>query len=259
MPFILLGLGLVLLVAGAEFFVRGASGVSARFGVPPLIIGLTVVAFGTSAPELAVSVTAVLGGTGDIALGNVVGSNIANILLIGGLSALITPLAVTIPIIRMDVPVMIAVSALGLFLMVDGVLSSLDGLILATSLIAYVLWLIRRARHEEQHPEIEVSPGGTIPRYILTLVVGLSGLVLGSRFFVSGASTIARLLGVSELLIGLTVVAVGTSLPELATSLVAAIRGQRDIAIGNVIGSNVFNLLGVVYLVDRSGRRSQSL
>lgn len=246
--------GLILLVMAADWLVRGASRLAARLGIPPLIIGLTVVAFGTSAPELAVSVEAALGGSADIALGNVVGSNIANVLLILGASALITPLLVHSQLIRLDVPIMILLSLLVFALAADGLLGRVDGVLLVLALGAYITFLALQSRRgkaavsEEFSTEFGPQAQASAPAWtnLLLIVVGLAGLILGARMLVDAAVTLAQAFGVPELVIGLTVVAVGTSLPELATSIMAAIKGERDIAVGNVVGSNIFNLMAVL-------------
>ncbi|WP_028990215.1 calcium/sodium antiporter [Thermithiobacillus tepidarius DSM 3134] len=248
--------GLALLIAGAELLVRGASRLAAAFGISPLVIGLTVVAFGTSSPELAISVQSGLAGQSDIALGNVVGSNIFNVLFILGLSAVITPLLVAQQLVRLDVPVMIGVSLLVLGLGLDGAFSRPEGGLLVAGLAAYTAFLIRQSRRESQAVQTEyaqefgaATSAGRGRLLNLALVAGGLGLlVLGSRWLVTGAVAFAQALGVSELVIGLTLVAAGTSMPEVATSLIAAVRGQRDIAVGNVVGSNIFNLLGVLGL-----------
>jgi len=252
--------GLVLLVAGAEVLVRGAGKLAAQFGIPPLIIGLTVVAFGTSAPETAVSVQAALDGKGDLAIGNVVGSNIANVLFILGLTALIAPLVVSRQIIRLDVPIMIGASLLTWALAWDGSLSRLDGALLFAGILAYTAFLIISSRRDktvaaddEFATEFGLNEAPKPYAGLINLgliVVGLVLLVSGSNFLVEGAVSLARALGLSELVIGLTVVAVGTSLPELATSVMAAIKGERDIAVGNIVGSNIFNLLCVLGLAS---------
>jgi len=244
--------GLIMLLGGAELLVRGASRIAAALGIPPVIIGLTVVAFGTSAPELAVSLSGALHGDGgnDISLGNVVGSNIVNILLILGLSAAITPLAVTRRLVRTDVPIMIGLSALVWILGLNQRLGNLEGWLLVTLLAAYLASCFLRERREQP-----VADGAAVPppRQGMPLSVGLTLaglglLIVGADLLVNGATSLARVLGISELIIGLTVVAGGTSLPELATSLLAAIRGERDIAVGNIIGSNIFNMLAVLGL-----------
>lgn len=238
-------LGLVLLVAGAEFLVRGAAQLAARLGVAPLTIGLTVVAFGTSAPELAISVGSSLEGQAEIALGNVVGSNIFNVLFILGACALILPLVVSTALIRRDVPIMIGASLLVLLLAADGELSRSEGLLLVAGLVGYIYMQFRQGR-DSSDAEIPEIVSGALPRQLLAVLLGLILLVAGARVFVDGAVSLAQMLGVSELVIGLTIVAAGTSLPEVATSIMASIRGQRDIAVGNVIGSNIFNLLCVL-------------
>ncbi|MFO7570293.1 MAG: calcium/sodium antiporter [Smithellaceae bacterium] len=248
--------GLVLLIVGAEALVRGASRLAALLGVSPLVIGLTVVALGTSSPELAVSVKSVLSSQSDIAVGNIIGSNIINVLLILGLSALIAPLIVSKQLIRLDVPIMIAFSVIVLIFALDGVFSRLEGVVLLSGLIAYILFSFfqsRRAGAEAQVADVGDSETQrhTKKDWVKNTVMVLFGLVLlvqGSHWLVEGAVSFARYIGVSELIIGLTIVAGGTSLPEVVTSVVAAIRGERDIAVGNVVGSNIFNIMGVLGL-----------
>lgn len=245
--------GGALLVVGAELLVRGASRLAAVAGITPLVIGLTVVAFGTSGPELAVTVGSAYAGQADVAIGNVVGSSIFNVLFILGISALIVPLVVAQQLVRLDVPVMIAASVLMLVLALDGRIGRLDGLLLCIALVAYTVFLIRLSRRETADVRLEYQEAfGKAPGRSRTLldvgfiIVGLGLLVLGAQWLVDAAVTIASSLGVSELVIGLTIVAAGTSLPEVATSVLAAIRGERDIAVGNVVGSNIFNILGVL-------------
>src|SRR5690606_15726933 len=260
MTFVYLIAGLVLLVAGAEVLVRGAAKLAAQFGISPLIIGLTVVAFGTSAPETAVSVQAAVNGSGDIAIGNVVGSNIANVLLILGLTALVTPLVVSRQLIRLDVPIMIGASLVTFALAWDGELSRLDGALLFSAVVVYTLFLIISSRRDtatDTNDEFAKEFGLDTPAKphagLINACLVLGGLVLlvvGSNFLVEGAVSLARALGLSELVIGLTVIAIGTSLPELATSIMAAFRGERDIAVGNIVGSNIFNLLCVLGLAS---------
>ena len=250
--------GLVCLVAGAELLVRGAAAIAARLGIAPVIIGLTVVAFGTSAPELAVSVSAGYSGAGDVSFGNVAGSNIVNILLILGGSAVIGALAVSQRIIRLDIPLLLGASLLALVLALDNEIGRIDGVILFAGIVTYTWWLIRAGRKEgadvlEEYDdavdqlEVEILDK-PLPVQVGLVVVGLGILVAGSQFLVGSATDIAEALGVSDLVIGLTVVAIGTSLPELATSFLASLRGQRDIAVGNVVGSNLFNLMCVLGL-----------
>lgn len=260
MTFVYLIAGLVLLVAGAEVLVRGAAKLAAQFGIPPLIIGLTVVAFGTSAPETAVSVQAAWNGSGDLAIGNVIGSNIANVLLILGVTALVAPLLVSRQLIRLDVPIMIGASLVTYALAYDGQLSRLDGALLFAGVVSYTAFLIissRREKKAEGADEFEDEYGLHEPAkphaWVINLGLVIAGLVLlvsGSNFLVEGAVQLARALGMSELVIGLTVVAIGTSLPELATSVMAAFKGERDIAVGNIVGSNLFNLLCVLGLAS---------
>ncbi|KZX50759.1 sodium:calcium antiporter [Stutzerimonas frequens] len=260
MTFVYLIAGLVLLVAGAEVLVRGAAKLAAQFGISPLVIGLTVVAFGTSAPETAVSVQASLNGSGDIAIGNVVGSNIANVLLILGTTALVAPLVVSRQLIRLDVPIMIGASLVTFGLAWDGQLSRIDGAILFSAVVIYTLFLVISSRREnaagaddEFAKEFGLDEPAKPHAGLINAGLVLGGLVLlvvGSNFLVEGAVALARALGLSELVIGLTVIAIGTSLPELATSIMAAFRGERDIAVGNIVGSNIFNLLCVLGLAS---------
>ena len=259
MAIFLLIVGLVLLVVGAEALVRGASRLASAVGISPLVIGLTVVAFGTSTPEMATSVVAGWNGQPDIALGNVVGSDIFNVLLILGISALIVPLVVSQQLVRLDVPVMIGVSILVLGMALDGRIGRVEGAILFAGLIAYTLFLIRLSRRESKAVKEEYAQefggptratAGQHAVNALFILGGLALLVLGSKWLVDGSVVIAQYFGVSELVIGLTIVAAGTSLPEVATSILASIRGERDIAVGNVVGSNIFNLLGVLGLAS---------
>ncbi|MFG0333449.1 MAG: calcium/sodium antiporter [Maioricimonas sp. JB049] len=248
--------GIVLLTIGAELLVRSASRLAAAAGISPLVIGLTVVAYGTSAPEFVVSLSSSFSGKPDVALGNVVGSNIFNVLFILGISALIVPLRVSQQLVRLDVPLMVGLSVLVLLMAVDGRIGRLDGLLLTACMIAYTIWAIRSSRKEQaairEDYEAEFGiPGepsrpSVIMLNVLLLAAGLGLLVFGSKWFVDAAITMARQFGISELVIGLTIVAAGTSLPEVATSIMAAVRGERDIAVGNVVGSNLFNLLGVL-------------
>lgn len=257
MTFVFLILGLVILIVGAEFLVRGASRLAATMGISPLVIGLTVVAFGTSAPELAVSVVSSLSGQGDIALGNVIGSNIANILLILGISAVVVPLAVQRQLLRFDLPIMVTISCLMWLFALNGNIGQWEGLILFAGVICYTAFLIVQSRRQEKalsaQEEVFIAVTPSVRdkvQNVLFAVTGLGMLIVGSRLLVNSAVTIATAFGVSELLIGLTIVAVGTSLPEVATSVVAAMRGERDIAVGNAIGSNIFNILSVLGLAS---------
>ena len=250
---LMFALGLTILVVGADLMVRGASRLAVSFGVSPLVVGLTVVAFGTSAPEMAVSVGSALAGTPDLAIGNVVGSNIANVLLILGISALITPLLVDTQIIRQEIPIMIGASALLVVMGLDGNIGMIEAATLFALVIAYTAFLIIQSRRAEEPAQDEGESDGTRSNWdrhwsvqLALIVVGLVLLVQGADWLVDAAVGVARVFGISELVIGLTVVAVGTSMPEIATSIVAALRGEREIAVGNVVGSNVFNILAVL-------------
>ena len=253
---LLFAAGLIALVAGAEALVRGASKLALSLGIAPLVVGLTIVAFGTSSPEMAVSVGAALEGKADLSIGNVVGSNIFNVLFILGASALITPLVVHAQIIRQEVPIMIGASALLLAMIADGALGRGDATVLFALLLAYTAFLIAQSRRAQRATKEEFTAempnaGGWDGHWAMQLalvVVGLALLVFGADWLVRAATAVARAFGVSDLVIGLTIVAAGTSLPEVATSLLAAIRGERDIAVGNVIGSNTFNILGCLGL-----------
>jgi cation:H+ antiporter len=254
---VLFVLGLGLLIGGAELLVKGASRLAAGIGISPLVIGLTVVAFGTSSPEMAVSVSTALSGVADIAVGNVVGSNIFNVLFILGISALIAPLLVGRQLIRLDVPIMIGVSAVYMLFAWDGTIQFIEGLLLFGGIIAYTTFLIVQARREkagnaaqdEFTREFGGQPKLTAKGVLIDvgmIIAGLVLLVVGSDWLVDGAVAFATLLGVDKVVIGLTIVAAGTSLPEVATSILASIRGERDIAVGNVVGSNIFNILAVL-------------
>lgn len=264
--------GVVALVVGAELLVRGASRLAVSFGLSPLVVGLTIVAIGTSSPEIAVSVGAVLGGRTDLAIGNVVGSNVFNVLFILGVSALITPLAVHSQLIRQEVPIMIGCSLLLAVLVLDRELGWTDAALLVLLMAAYLAFLIWQSRARERRRtarDVRDAPAGGQPDAVTRgarsgwaghwavqaamVVVGLVGLVAGAELLVDAAVAFAKALGVSDLVIGLTVVAAGTSLPEVAASLVAAWRGERDIAVGNVVGSNILNILaclGIAGLVS---------
>ncbi len=256
MVILMLVAGIALLIAGGELLVRGASKLAVSLGISPLVVGLTVVAFGTSSPEFAVSLQAALSGQVDIALGNVVGSNIFNVLFILGLSALIAPLIVAAQIVRQEVPIMIGASLLLAIFALDGSIVRWEAGLLFALLVGYTVFLVVQSRREAREIQTEYAAEShlgalrrwddRLPVQLLLIVSGLTLLVFGSRWMVAAAVSIAQSLGVSELVIGLTIVAAGTSLPEVAASVTAVIRGQRDIAVGNVIGSNVFNILGVV-------------
>ncbi|MGE4071853.1 MAG: calcium/sodium antiporter [Lysobacterales bacterium] len=251
---LLFSAGLIALVLGATLMVRGASRLALSLGISPLVVGLTIVAFGTGAPEVAVSVGAVLGGSTDLAVGSVVGSSIFNVLFILGLSALIVPLVVDRQLIRQEVPIMIGACVLLLVLGLDTRISRLDGLLLFALMVAYTVFLVLQSRKQSLASQAdyaaEIAPAehgawdAGLPAQLGLIVVGLILLVLGSEWLVTAAVAFAKAMGVSDLIIGLTIVAAGTSMPEVATSIAAALKGERDIAVGNVVGSNTFNILG---------------
>ncbi len=249
--------GATTLVFGAEWLVKGASSIATKLGVAPIVVGLTVVAFGTSAPELAVSVSGAISDNADVALGNVVGSNTFNILMILGLSAAVSGLSINQRLLRFDIPVLVLITVVVYLLALNGSVGRLEGVVLFVGVIVYIGWLLRGATktessevQSEYQSAVDEVEGRTFSMSLMfqigLVVVGLSLLVVGSQLLVNSATEIASALGVSDLVIGLTVVAAGTSLPELATSVMAAIRGQRDIAVGNAVGSNIFNLLSVL-------------
>lgn len=253
MTWLLLGLGLILLVAGADLLVKGAARLAGAFGVPSLVIGLTVVAFGTSAPELAVSVKAAYAGQAELAIANVVGSNIFNVLFILGVAALIMPLVISKQLIRQDVPIMVGVSLLVMWMVRDLQLDKIECSMLFAGLLAYTFFLFKQGKAqgvEGGDDEVEAMLKEPHPMWqnLLFVVGGLALLVLGARWLVESAIALATAWGVNEAVIGLTIVAAGTSLPEVVTSIVATIRGERDIAVGNVVGSNIFNILCVLGL-----------
>jgi cation:H+ antiporter len=247
--------GLVILILGADLLLRGSTRLAAAFGISPLAIGLTIVAIGTASPEIAVSLQAAVRGQADLTLGNVLGSNIFNILFILGITAIIAPIVIAEQLIRMDAPIMLAASFLVLALALDGNLGLFDSLILLSCLLAYIIFALRQSRRESKAVQNEYAEefAQKQPRTtkntlnnIFLILLGLGFLAVGSRWLVDSAVAIARVLRVSELIIGLTIVAVGTSLPEVTTSVIAALKQENDIAVGNAVGSNIFNLLGVL-------------
>lgn len=247
--------GLVVLILGADLLLRGATRLAAAFGISPLAIGLTIVAIGTASPEIAVSLQAAVNGQGDLTLGNVLGSNIFNILFILGMTAIVAPIVIAEQLIRMDAPIMLAVSVLVLALALDGNLGLVDSLVLLACLIGYTVFALRQSRAEskrvqneyaEEFAEKQPRTTRNMVMNILFILAGLAMLAVGSRWLVDSSVAIARALKVSELIIGLTIVAVGTSLPEITTSVIAALKKESDIAVGNAVGSNIFNLLGVL-------------
>ena len=253
LPWLFLVFGLGLLYVGAQTLIRGGAALALRMGLSALAVGLTVIAYGTSSPEMVVSVQASLAGNGAISLGNVVGSNICNILLILGLAATIAPVSAHVQIIRREIPVMIACSVLLLGVLWDGTLGRVDGALLLAGVIAYTFLTLRDARRahaasveKEFKDELPVTKGLSAWAAAGLVFLGLLILALGSHLFVDGAIQLASGWGISQAVIGLTIVAIGTSLPELATSVVASIKGDSDVAVGNVVGSNIFNILGIL-------------
>lgn len=238
-------IGFAMLVKGADWFVDGASGIASKFGIPQLVIGLTIVAMGTSAPEAAVSITAAMKGNADITIGNIVGSNILNILIILGISSVITTIAVAKSTIKYEIPIMIAITFLLLFVGMDGNVTFIEGVILLVAFAAYLAYVFRMAKDNKEE-EPEETKELTVIKALALTVIGLVLIVWGSDISVEAAKALARIFGLSERFIGLTIVALGTSLPELFTSVLAARKGNADIAIGNIVGSNIFNILFVV-------------
>lgn len=244
MAVLLVVVGLAALVVGAELLVRGGAAVAARLGIPPLVIGLTVVSIGTSLPELAIGVDAALRDAGPLAVGNIAGTNIVNLLLILGLSAAIAPLAIAVRTIRFEVPVVAAVSVLVLVLALDGSLSRGNGILLVAIALLYTAAVVALAVRDPARTAVDDRPEreGRLVVDVAILVAGLAVVVVGADWLVRGAVELAASLGVSEVVIGLTVVAIGSSAPELVTTVVSTLRGDRDIAVGNLIGSSVYNL-----------------
>jgi cation:H+ antiporter len=249
--FFLIVAGLTLITVGAELLVRGSSKLALHLNVPTLVVGLTVVAFGTSAPELVVSISSNVRGLGDIAVGNVVGSNLFNIAVILGIAAAIRPLKVNLRILKIDMPIVIALSLLVPVLLLDNAISRLEGAALFCGIIAYTAFNIHCGKKEAERLHTSTTNGDEkcpLVFQIICIFAGLGALVLGSRFFIDGSVDLAERFEVSKAIIGLTIVAAGKSLPELATSVMAAIRKEEDIAIGNILGSNIFNILAILGL-----------
>ncbi len=245
-PFLALFIGLIVLTLGAELLVRGSAALALRFGLTPLVVGLTVVAFGTSAPELGVSLQAAQRGSVEIAVGNVVGSNLCNLALILGLCALIRPLTTNRSVIWREVPILIGATLVTTLFLANGYLGQWEGIVLVCGLLIYTTVTIRQARQEPNQNLGDVPPTLGLPLAIIFTLGGLAGLIYGSDLFVAGAVELARIWGWSEAMIGLTIVAIGTSLPELAISVVAVKKRETDVAIGNVVGSSLFNLMGIL-------------
>jgi len=245
MAFLAFLAGLILLAAGAESLVRGASSLARRMGISTLLVGLTIVAWGTSAPELGASIQAALQGQSPMAMGNVLGSNIFNVLVILGLCALVMPLSVSVRVIRFDIPIMIAASVAVVVMASDGLIGPREGILLLAGLVAYFVAQGMVARSDAVR-EASAAPRTHVWADVVLVVAGLIVLFLGARLLVAGAVALGRWAGIGGEVIGLTIIAAGTSLPEVATSIAAILRGERDLAIGNVVGSNIFNLLGVL-------------
>ena len=258
---LLLVLGFALLVKGADWFVDGAAGIATKFGIPQLVIGLTIVAMGTSAPEAAVSITAAFAGNAEITIGNIVGSNVLNILIILGITALVYPVAVQKSSLVFDIPVVLFATAILFVLGYDGNISRLDGIIMLVAFVAYLFFLFWDAKRPKKLESAEVKKEEaeneetknegknlSLPKAVIFTVIGLVLIVAGSNFVVKSATFIATALGLSQRFIGLTIVALGTSLPELFTSVTAAMKKNSDIAVGNIVGSNIFNILFIVGL-----------
>lgn len=246
---LLLAVGFVLLVKGADWFVEGAASIADKFGIPQIVIGLTIVAMGTSAPEAAVSISAALKGSAEITIGNVLGSNILNILIILGLTAVICKVPVQKTTVHYEIPMVIGVTVLlAVMGLLNNVIGRLEGIILLACMVVYLMYLLRLAKRGASYDETldEVAANSSMGRLIFLVIVGVVAIVWGSDIAVNAATAIARIFGMSERLIGLTIVALGTSLPELVTSVTAAMKGNSDIAVGNIVGSNLFNIMFVV-------------
>jgi cation:H+ antiporter len=265
MVYVTFAAGVVLLLLGAESLVKGASRIAAVLRIPPLIVGLTVVAFGTSAPEFAVGLTGALSGSADVTVGNVVGSNILNVLLILGIGACVAPFAVALRVVRMEVPFMVGATLLAVVMALDGTISLLDGAILFGGLLVFTAVSVRKASRERTpaaETDAESDGKGRLALAVVSVLAGLGLLTLGAHWLVESAVLVAQAYGVDELIVSLVVVALGTSLPEIATTVVAAKRGEGDLAVGGVVGSNLFNLLGVLglsALVSGSGLLVQEI
>lgn len=243
---VLLIVGFIFLIKGSDFFVDGASSIASLLKIPTIIVGLTIVAFGTSAPEAAVSITSSLVGNNAMAVSNVIGSNLFNMLMVIGIAALLSNLLMEKSVLEKDLPFLVGITALwAIFIFIGWDINNIEGIILLIILLAYVYYLIRSARKSKDANEVE-KPKLSLPKSIIFIVVGLAGIIIGGDFVVDSASAIAMALGMSETLVGLTIVAIGTSLPELVTSITALRKGENQLVIGNVIGSNIFNILFVL-------------
>ena len=246
LQWILLAVGFAMLIKGADFFVDGAVGIATRFGIPQLVIGLTIVAMGTSAPEAAVSISAAAKGNADITIGNILGSNILNILIILGITSVITVLTVSVSTVKFEIPFLLIVTAVLFLLGLDGKIGFLDGLVFIALLVGYIIYLLRLARTGGGSQEEENKKELKLPIALIMTGAGVALIIFGSQITVNAATEIAKAFGVSDRFIGLTVVAFGTSLPELVTSIKEEKKGNADIAVGNVVGSNIFNIIFVV-------------
>lgn len=246
LQFVLLIVGFVFLIKGSDFFVDGASSIASLLKIPTIIVGLTIVAFGTSAPEAAVSITSAITGNNAMAVSNIIGSNLFNILMVIGISALLGELLMEKSVLNKDLPFLVGITILfTAFIIIGWNVSQIEGIILLVILIAYVAYLVKSAKKSDNANVVE-KPKFTLPQSIIFILIGLAGIVLGGDLVVNSASDIAIALGMSETLVGLTIVAIGTSLPELVTSLTALKKGENQLVIGNVIGSNIFNILFVL-------------
>lgn len=248
---VLVSVGLAMLYFGAEWLVRGSVTIANKFRISQLVIGLTIVAFGTSTPELSVSVTSAIQGISDVSLGNVVGSNIANIGLILGIAAIIKPLLVDKSAIKKQVPIMIGVAILLMLISIDGIISMEEGIILAIGIVIFTVYSLKSSKRESSDIEnsstgLNLAKRNVVSKSIILIGLGLGMLTVGSFMTVENAVNIAKSFGVSERIIGLTLIAIGTSLPELVTSIVAALRGHADLSVGNIVGSNIFNILAII-------------
>ncbi|MBQ2352905.1 MAG: calcium/sodium antiporter [Methanobrevibacter sp.] len=243
---VLLLVGFVFLIKGSDFFVDGASSVASLLKIPTIIVGLTIVAFGTSAPEAAVSITSSWTGSNAMAVGNVIGSNLFNMLMVIGIAALLSNLLMEKSVLEKDLPFLVGITILwAVFIVIGWNISQIEGIILLVILLAYIIYLVRSARKSKDADVVE-KPKLSLPKSIIFILVGIAGIVLGGDLVVNSASDIAIALGMSEALVGLTIVAIGTSLPELVTSITALKKGENQLVIGNVIGSNIFNILFVL-------------
>ena len=243
---VLLLVGFLFLIKGSDFFVDGASSIASHLKIPTIIVGLTIVAFGTSAPEAAVSITSSLTGSNAMAVSNVIGSNLFNMLMVIGIAALLSNLLMEKSVLKKDLPFLVAITLLfAIFIFIGWDITNLEGIILLIILAGYIIYLIRGSKKSKNANDVEAAKF-TLPKSIILIIIGLAGIIIGGDLVVDSASAIAIALGMSETLVGLTIVAIGTSLPELVTSITALKKGENQLVIGNVIGSNIFNILFVL-------------